>query len=274
MRCLDDRMRIVPPMKFVDGVPVVRSPRTKLNRGPMPNPCAEAREAKPGTETSAARSTTARRLMDTPGIMRTGRIFGLNGRGLYISAIGRLWFQLDAIGLLRWWAMPPATSVRVSARVSGFSYAIRNIVVEAKKLEAAGRTVRYMNIGDPVQAGFKTPPHLVEAVERAMRDGHNGYAPSAGIPEAREAVAAEYTRRGVPTSADRVVLSSGTSEGIELALSALVDVGDEVLVPTPTYPLYTAVLAKLGAHAALLPHGSRRRLDAGVWTTCAGSSRR
>ena len=144
--------------------------------------------------------------------------------------------------------MPPVTSVRVSARVSGFSYAIRNIVVEAKKLEAAGREVRYLNIGDPVQAGFKTPPHLVEAAERAMRDGHNGYAPSAGIPEAREAVAAEYTRRGVPTSADRVVLSSGTSEGIELALSALVDVGDEVLIPTPTYPLYTAVLAKLGAH--------------------------
>jgi alanine-synthesizing transaminase len=145
--------------------------------------------------------------------------------------------------------MPTSTSVRVSARVSGFSYAIRNIVAEAKKIEAAGRAVRYLNIGDPVQFGFKTPAHLIEAVDRATRDGHNGYVPSAGIPEARAALAAEYTRRGMPVSPDRVVVTSGTSEGIELALSTLVDSGDEVLVPTPTYPLYTAVLAKIGARA-------------------------
>jgi alanine-synthesizing transaminase len=143
--------------------------------------------------------------------------------------------------------MSSTTSIRVSSRVGGFSYAIRNIVAEAKKVEASGRRVRYLNIGDPIQAGFKTPPHLIAAVERAMRDGHNGYVPSAGIPEAREAVAADFTRRGMPVAADRVVLTSGTSEGIELALSALVDAGDEVLVPTPTYPLYTAVLAKIGA---------------------------
>jgi len=62
-------------------------------------------------------------------------------------------------------------------------------------------------------------------------------------------VAAEYTRRGMPVPADRVVITEGTSEGIELALSVLADPGDEVLVPTPTYPLYTAVLAKIGARA-------------------------
>jgi alanine-synthesizing transaminase len=145
--------------------------------------------------------------------------------------------------------MAVQSSVRVSARVRNFSYAIRNIVAEAKKVEAAGRRVRYLNIGDPIPFGFRTPPHLVEAVARAMRDGHNGYAPSAGIVPAREAVAAEYTRRGMPVDARRVVLTSGTSEGIELALGALVDAGDDVLIPTPTYPLYTAVLAKLGAQA-------------------------
>ncbi|MEO7191779.1 MAG: aminotransferase class I/II-fold pyridoxal phosphate-dependent enzyme [Vicinamibacterales bacterium] len=145
--------------------------------------------------------------------------------------------------------MPTGTSVHVSPRVSAFSYAIRNIVAEAKKVEATGRQVRYLNIGDPVQFGFKTPPHLIEAVARALRDGHNGYVPSAGIPAAREAVAAEYTRRGMPVSADRVVITQGTSEGIELALSVLADPGDEVLVPTPTYPLYTAVLSKIGARA-------------------------
>lgn len=145
--------------------------------------------------------------------------------------------------------MPTGTSVPISARVSGFSYAIRNIVAEAKKVEAAGRRVRYLNIGDPIQFGFRTPPHLVEAVERAMRDGHNGYVPSAGIEPARQAVAEEYTRRGVPMTPDRVVITSGTSEGIELILSAMVDTGDEVLIPSPTYPLYTAVIAKIGAKA-------------------------
>jgi alanine-synthesizing transaminase len=109
--------------------------------------------------------------------------------------------------------------------------------------------VRYLNIGDPVAFGFATPAHLVSAVEKAMRDGHNSYGPSAGIPEAREAVAAEYTRNGFPVTAERVFITAGTSEGIELTLSAVIDGGGEVLVPMPTYPLYTAVLAKLDAEA-------------------------
>jgi alanine-synthesizing transaminase len=135
----------------------------------------------------------------------------------------------------------------VAGRVNRFSYAIRNIVAEAKVVEARGQRVRYLNIGDPVAFGFQTPAHLVETVARAMRDGHNGYVPSAGIPPAREAVAADYAARGVQVSADRVLITTGTSEGIELALNALVDDGDEVLVPLPTYPLYTAVLAKISA---------------------------
>jgi alanine-synthesizing transaminase len=139
------------------------------------------------------------------------------------------------------------SSIRTARRVDRFTYAIRNIVAEARKVEAAGRTVRYLNIGDPNQFGFTTPPHLVEAVVQAMRDGHNGYTPSPGIAQAREAVAADFTRRGVETSPDRVLITSGTSEGIELALTAIVDEGEEVLVPSPTYPLYTAVLAKIGA---------------------------
>jgi alanine-synthesizing transaminase len=133
--------------------------------------------------------------------------------------------------------------------VAGFAYAIRNIVAEAKKVEAAGRQVRYLNIGDPIQFGFATPPHLIEAVERAMREGHNGYGPSPGIAIAREAVARDYTARGIPLPADNIVLTAGASEGIDLALNALVDQGDEVLVPSPDYPLYTAVLSQLGGRA-------------------------
>jgi alanine-synthesizing transaminase len=142
-----------------------------------------------------------------------------------------------------------AAAIPVASRVGGFVYAIRNIVAEARKVEAAGRAVRYLNIGDPITFGFRTPPHMIEAVERAMRDGHNGYAPSVGILSAREAVAAECTQRGMPVSPDRVVITSGTSEGIELTLTALAGPGDDVLVPVPTYPLYTAVLAKIGARA-------------------------
>ena len=122
-------------------------------------------------------------------------------------------------------------------------------MAEAQKVEAAGTRVRYLNIGDPVAFGFRTPAHLIDAVERAMRDSHNTYGPSAGISAAREAVAAEYTRKGFPVASDRVFITAGTSEGIELTLGATIDPGGEVLVPMPTYPLYTAVLAKIDAHA-------------------------
>jgi alanine-synthesizing transaminase len=137
--------------------------------------------------------------------------------------------------------------IRTAQRVDRFTYAIRNIVAEAKKVEASGLGVRYLNIGDPNQFGFVTPPHLIETVARAMRDGHNGYTASPGIPAARDAVAEDFVRRGVPTVPDRVLITTGTSEGIELALTAIVDEGESVLVPSPTYPLYTAVLAKIGA---------------------------
>jgi len=142
-----------------------------------------------------------------------------------------------------------SAGIPTAERVQRFTYAIRNIVAEAQKVEAAGTRVRYLNIGDPVAFGFRTPAHLIDAVERAMRDSHNTYGPSAGISAAREAVAAEYTRKGFPVASDRVFITAGTSEGIELTLGATIDPGGEVLVPMPTYPLYTAVLAKIDAHA-------------------------
>src|SRR5262249_23926015 len=128
-----------------------------------------------------------------------------------------------------------------------FTYAIRNIVAEARAVEATGKRVRYLNIGDPIPFGFRTPQPLVEVVMRAMRDGQNNYVPSTGIQPAREAVAQEWSAPGIPVTADRVLVTAGTSEGIELALPALANPGDRVLVPSPTYPLYTAVLAKIRA---------------------------
>ena len=144
-------------------------------------------------------------------------------------------------------ATESSRAIPVASRVHRFSYAIRNIVAEARAVEAKGKKVRYLNIGDPVAFGFQTPTHIVEAAVAAMREGRNGYLASAGIPEAREAVAADYQQRGITVSPDRVLITTGTSEAIDLALNALVNEGEEVLVPLPTYPLYTAVLAKIGA---------------------------
>ena len=143
----------------------------------------------------------------------------------------------------------PRTSALIApaSRMNGVTYAIRRVVAEARKAEAAGTRVHYLNTGDPVAFGFKTPTHMIEAVEKAMRDGENGYGPSVGLPAAREAVAAENASRGWSIGADRVVLTSGSSEGIDFVLTALADPGDEVLVPLPTYPLYTAILHKIGA---------------------------
>jgi aspartate/methionine/tyrosine aminotransferase len=131
--------------------------------------------------------------------------------------------------------------------MAGVTYAIRRIVAEAKKAEAAGKKIHYLNTGDPVAFGFHTPAHMLEAVHKSLRDGENGYGPSVGLLEAREAIAAENTSRGWPISADRVVLTAGSSEGIDFVLTALADAGDEVLVPLPNYPLYTAITHKIGA---------------------------
>lgn len=127
-------------------------------------------------------------------------------------------------------------------------YAIRNIAAEAARLEAQGQRILYCNIGDPLRFDFQTPPHLVEAVHRAMLDGKNGYAPSLGIPQARAAVARSLNAQGhARVTPDDVVLTAGASEAIDLTLTALLEPGDEVLLPSPGYPLYNAVAARLSA---------------------------
>ncbi|MCS7012157.1 MAG: aminotransferase class I/II-fold pyridoxal phosphate-dependent enzyme [Chloroherpetonaceae bacterium] len=132
-------------------------------------------------------------------------------------------------------------------RTQNYKYAIRNIVSEAKKIEAQGRRVTYLNIGDPSLYGFQPPQELIEAAIKAMRDGHNGYSPSVGILEARQAVADEAAHRGIPTSPEDVIFTYGASEAADLVFTALLEPGDEVLVPAPGYPLYTAIATKLGA---------------------------
>ena len=138
-------------------------------------------------------------------------------------------------------------SIPSAERIGRLKYAIRNIAASAAEIEAQGRKVLRLNIGDPLLYDFQTPPALVEAVVQAMRDGKNWYAPSYGIPVAREAIAASLTAYGAPVAPSSVFVTSGASEAIEAALTAMLEPGDSVLTPTPGYPLYTAILAKLNA---------------------------
>src|SRR5829696_10498952 len=127
--------------------------------------------------------------------------------------------------------------IHSSERAVNFHYAIRNVVNAAEILERQGREIIYLNIGDPQAFGFKPPSEIVEAIERAARDKFTGYSHSAGLRQAREAVAEYATALGTQTSPEDTLITSGSSEAAELLLTALVNPGDEVLLPAPGYPI-------------------------------------
>src|SRR5438046_9892639 len=137
--------------------------------------------------------------------------------------------------------------ISASNRTVNFHYAIRDLISAAEARERAGRRVIYLNIGDPQAYGFRPPAHVVEAVTRALRDDFTGYAHSSGLNIARESVAAYATNLGATTRPDEVLITAGASEAADLILTALLETGDEVLLPAPGYPLYPAILNKLGA---------------------------
>src|SRR5277367_1981183 len=132
----------------------------------------------------------------------------------------------------------PATQVReitAATRLDNVRYAIRDLAVLADQVAKQGHKVLCLNVGDPNLFDFKTPPHLIEAVYKAMRDNKNGYAPSPGIPEALEAIRGEAVRKGISTIQD-VFVTSGASEAVDLSLTALVNPGEHILTPSPDYP--------------------------------------
>jgi alanine-synthesizing transaminase len=142
----------------------------------------------------------------------------------------------------------PATQVRevpAAQRLENVRYAIRDLACVADEVAKKGHKILPLNIGDPINFDFQTPAHLIEAVYKAMKDGKNGYAPSPGIKEALDAIRAEAGRKGI-TSVRDVFVTSGVSETVDICLSALLNPGDNLLTPCPDYPLYSAVLAKLG----------------------------
>src|SRR5512142_1783682 len=136
----------------------------------------------------------------------------------------------------------PLSQIReilAATRLEHVRYAIRDLAVIADQLAAEGKKILPLNIGDPLQFDFRTPPHLFEAVVRAMADGRNGYAPSLGIEEAREAVRAHAEQRGFRNIQD-VFITLGVSEAVDVCLSALVNPGENAATPSPEYPLYSA----------------------------------
>ena len=143
--------------------------------------------------------------------------------------------------------MPTTQAREISAahRLDNIRYAIRDLACVADELTRQGHKVVPLNIGDPLNFDFQTPPHIIEAVYKAMREGKNGYAPSPGIPVALEAVRGEAARKGITTVRD-VFITSGVSETVDACISALVNPGENILTPRPDYPLYSAILCKLG----------------------------
>lgn len=145
-------------------------------------------------------------------------------------------------------------SITQSSKLSGVRYDVRGpILQEAERLEREGHKILKLNIGNPAPFGFEAPPEIVDALREALPIAQ-GYSDSRGILPAREAVARHYQDLGVASvTADDVLIGNGVSELISLVLQALVSPGDEILVPSPDYPLWTAQVTLTGGRAVHYP---------------------
>lgn len=139
-------------------------------------------------------------------------------------------------------------TVRQSSKLRNVLYEIRGPVADrAAELERDGVEILRLNIGNPQPFGFAAPPGIVAGMARTLDISH-GYSASHGLPEALDAVIGRYSAvPGFPSlTRDRVFLGNGVSELITMTCQALVDDGDEVLVPSPDYPLWTAMVTLAG----------------------------
>ena len=128
---------------------------------------------------------------------------------------------------------------RSSRRAEGVEYAIRDVIVKAEEVRRTGKKIIHLNIGDPVKYGFDTPTHIKEAMKRAIDSGANFYSASEGLKELREAVAQkENVVNHARIEPRDIVITQGISEAIFLLMGAVVDPGDQVLIPGPCYSPY------------------------------------
>jgi alanine-synthesizing transaminase len=134
--------------------------------------------------------------------------------------------------------------IKPAVRTDNVTYAVRDIVVLANQVAKSGKEMLYLNIGDPNLFDWEPPKHLIEETYKAMLKNLNGYAPSSGIKQAVDAIAIEAEKKGIKNVQD-IFVTTGASEAIDLCLTALVNDGENILTPTPGYPLYTAIQSKL-----------------------------
>ncbi|MFE7188473.1 pyridoxal phosphate-dependent aminotransferase [Kitasatospora sp. NPDC057541] len=137
-----------------------------------------------------------------------------------------------------------------SSKLANVCYDIRGPVLdEAMRLEEQGHRILKLNTGNPALFGFEAPPEILQDILRNLSTAH-GYGDSKGLLSARRAVVMHYEERGLDgLTVEDVFLGNGVSELIQLAMTALLDDGDEVLVPAPDYPLWTASVSLAGGTA-------------------------
>jgi aspartate/methionine/tyrosine aminotransferase len=138
--------------------------------------------------------------------------------------------------------------IAIADRAADLRYAIRDIVVAAKKYEREkGETPLYLNIGDPIKYDWRTPDFMVDALCDATKKGMNGYSPSEGIDDLRNAASEKEKRvNNLDLDPSRIIVTNGVSEAIQFLAGALVKQGSEFLVPGPAYPPYIAYMGYFG----------------------------
>jgi aspartate/methionine/tyrosine aminotransferase len=136
--------------------------------------------------------------------------------------------------------------LKVSDRTAGVEYPIRDIISHARKYEATGKQIIYLNIGDPVKYGFNTPDHIKQALIDAVRNNENYYTESEGLPELRSAIVHKEKEKGLSIEENDVLVTNGVSEGLDMTLASVVDPNTEVLMPGPYYPPYASYVKFYG----------------------------
>ena len=132
--------------------------------------------------------------------------------------------------------------IKASKRSQGVHYAIREVSVPARELEKKGHKILKINIGDPNKYDFDTPKYIKDALYQATLDGHNGYSPSEGEAELRNAIIErEKKRNNVDYTLNDICVTTGVTEALQILLNASLNPHDELLIPGPTYPQYNLI---------------------------------
>ncbi|TFF91551.1 aminotransferase class I/II-fold pyridoxal phosphate-dependent enzyme, partial [Candidatus Thorarchaeota archaeon] len=136
----------------------------------------------------------------------------------------------------------------ITSRAADLRYAIRDIVVAAKEYEREkGKKPLYLNIGDPLKYDWDTPDFMIKALHEASAKGRNGYSPSEGEDELRNAAAEKEKRvNGIDIDPERIIVTAGVSEAIQFLTGSLISEGSEFLVPGPAYPPYISFIGYFG----------------------------